>query len=270
MTATDPQLLVARLRAAGCVFAEEEAALLTAAAASADELESIVAQRVSGQPLEHLLGWTEFRGLRVAVTPGVFVPRQRTGYLVEQAVALALAHRRTGSPRDCVVLDMCCGCGALGLAVGTELRAAGIGVALTATDLEPAAAACARTNLAPFGAEVCCGDLFAPLPAGLAGRVELLLANTPYVPTEAIAHMPPEARDHEPRTALDGGADGLDVIRRVAAAAGDWLAPGGGVFVETGEEQAAVAVEIFAGHGLTPNVLESEELGATVVCGVRP
>ncbi|MQY31472.1 Release factor glutamine methyltransferase [Nocardia sp. RB56] len=267
---TDPETLVARLRAAGCVFAEEEAALLIAAAASSADLESMVAQRVSGQPLEHLLGWAEFRGLRVAVTPGVFVPRQRTGYLVEQAVEQARSGRRSGPPRDCVVLDMCCGCGALGLAAATELHAAGIGVELTAADLEPAAAACARTNLTPLGASVYCGDLFAPLPPRLAGRVELLLANTPYVPTEAIAHMPPEARDHEPRTALDGGADGLDLIRRVAAAAGHWLAPGGGVFVETGAEQAAVAVKILAAHGLTPSVRESEDLGATVVCGIRP
>ncbi|MCX4092703.1 putative protein N(5)-glutamine methyltransferase [Nocardia sp. alder85J] len=263
MTVTDLETLTARLRAAGCVFAEEEAALLAAAAASPGELEVLVAQRISGRPLEHLLGWAEFRGLRVAVTPGVFVPRQRTGYLVERAVALGRMRR------SCVVLDICCGCGALGLAVATELRAAGIGVELTATDLEPAAAACARTNLAPLGAEVYCGDLFAPLPPELAGRVDLLLANTPYVPTDMIARMPPEARDHEPRTALDGGGDGLDVIRRVAAAAGAWLAPGGAVFVETGAAQAPVAAEIFAAAGLTPAVLESEELGATVVRALR-
>ncbi|MQY17317.1 putative protein N(5)-glutamine methyltransferase [Nocardia macrotermitis] len=262
MIVPDIGSLVTTLRAAGCVFAEEEAALLGAAAASTSDLEELVAQRVSGVPLEHLLGWTEFRGLRVAVAPGVFVPRQRTGFLVELAVA---------DPRDpCVVLDMCCGCGALGLAVATELSASGIRVELTASDLEPAAVACARRNLAAFDAAVYQGDLFAPLPSELAGRVDLLLANTPYVPTEAIADMPPEARDHEPRTALDGGADGLGVFRRVAAAAPHWLAPGGRLLVETSREQSELATKILAQHGLTPMVAESEELYATVVIGTRP
>lgn len=262
MNVSDIGSLVTTLRAAGCVFAEEEAALLAAAAAAESELDELVAQRVSGVPLEYLLGWTEFRGLRVAVSPGVFVPRQRTGFLVELAVA---------DPRDpCVVLDMCCGCGALGLAVATELSAAGIRVELSASDLEPAAVACAHRNLAPLNAPVYQGDLFAPLPRNLAGRVHVLLANTPYVPTAAIADMPPEARDHEPRTALDGGTDGLGVFRRVAAAAPHWLAPGGRLLVETSRAQSGAATEILARQGLTPAIAESEELYATVVIGTRP
>ncbi|WP_067894831.1 putative protein N(5)-glutamine methyltransferase [Nocardia vaccinii] len=262
MIVSDIGSLVTTLRAAGCVFAEEEAALLAAAAASESDLNELVAQRVSGVPLEHLLGWTEFRGLRVAVAPGVFVPRQRTGFLVERAV---------DDPHDpCVVLDMCCGCGALGLAVATELSANGIRVELTASDLEPAAVTCARRNLAPLNAQVYQGDLFTPLPPELAGRVHLLLANTPYVPTTAIADMPPEAREHEPRTALDGGPDGLAVFRRVAAAAPHWLAPGGRLLVETSREQCARATEILAQQGLIPTVAESEELYATVVIGTRP
>ncbi|MBU3061989.1 putative protein N(5)-glutamine methyltransferase [Nocardia sp. NEAU-G5] len=267
MTTADNGALVARLRAAGCVFAEQEADLLTDAASSAAELEALVTQRVSGTPLEYLLGWTEFRGLRVAVRPGVFVPRQRTGFLVERAVSHALG-QESGTAR--VVLDMCCGCGALGLAVATELSAAGIPVELAASDVEPAAVACARDNLAPLGAAVYQGDLFAPLPADLAGRVDLLLANVPYVPTAGIAEMPPEARDHEPRTALDGGADGLDVFRRVAAAAPRWLAPGGALLVEASRAQVPLATEILAHQGLTPVVAESEELYATVVLGISP
>jgi len=264
---TDNDALVVRLRAAGCVFAEDEAALLVAAASSPGELEALAAQRISGTPLEHLLGWTEFRGLRVAVSPGVFVPRQRTGFLVERAVSHALEHPGGGAR---IVLDMCCGCGALGLAVATELTAAGIPVELTASDLEPAAVACTRRNLAPLGAAVYEGDLFAPLPPDLAGRVDLLLANVPYVPSTRIADMPPEARDHEPRTALDGGVDGLDVFRRVATAAPHWLAPGGALLVEASHDQLPYAAEILARQGLTPTIVESEELYATVVLGARP
>ena len=262
MIVSDIDSLITTLRAAGCVFAEEEAALLAEAAASESDLKDLVAQRVSGVPLEYLLGWTEFRGLRVAVAPGVFVPRQRTGFLVELAAA---------EPHDpCVILDMCCGCGALGLAVATELSATGVRVELTASDLEPTAVTCARRNLAPLNAAVYQGDLFTPLPPDLAGRVHLLLANTPYVPTAAIADMPPEARDHEPRTALDGGPDGLTVFRRVAAAAPHWLAPGGRLLVETSSEQSVLATEILAHQGLAPTVAESEELYATVVIGTRP
>ncbi len=222
-----------------------------------------MAQRISGIPLEHLLGWTDFRGLRVAVGPGVFVPRQRTGFLVEQAVDRG----RRGGAR--VVVDLCCGCGALGLAVATELAAYGIAVDLTASDIEPAAVACARRNLESLGARVCQGDLFAPLPAELTGRIDLLLANTPYVPSQMIGRMPPEARDHEPRSALDGGSDGLDIVRRVAAGAPDRLAPGGHVLVEASDAQAPRAAKIFARHGLTPTIAHCEELETTVVIGTR-
>ncbi|MFI6865406.1 putative protein N(5)-glutamine methyltransferase [Nocardia sp. NPDC050406] len=264
MTTLDFAALVPRLRAAGCVFAEEEAELLLAAATDARMLESLVAQRVSGAPLEVLLGWTEFRGLRVSIDPGVFVPRQRTGFLVERAVALASA-----LGRRVVALDMCCGSGALGLAFATEMTAVGVDVQLTAADIEPAAVACARRNLAPLAARVYEGDLFDPLPMDLRGRVDILLSNTPYVPSEAIAHMPPEARDHEPLVTLDGGADGLDIFRRVAAAAPTWLAPGGWVLVETSEGQAPVATDILTRHGLDPQVAVCDELGATVVIGRR-
>ncbi|RDI67643.1 putative protein N(5)-glutamine methyltransferase [Nocardia pseudobrasiliensis] len=263
MIVADIDALVARLRRAGCVFAEDEAALLTAAAASPGELESLVVQRISGVPLEHLLGWAEFRGLRVAVTPGVFVPRRRTEFLVEQALTRGRDHDRA------VVLDLCCGSGALGLAVAHELTAAGIPVELFASDIEPAAVACAERNLARLGARIHRGDLFAPLPADLAGRITLLLANTPYVPSEMIAHMPPEARDHEPRTALDGGPDGLDTARRVATEAPRWLAPGGHLFIETSQSQIPTATAHFAASGLTPTIAESDEYYATVVIGTR-
>ncbi|WP_324197552.1 putative protein N(5)-glutamine methyltransferase [Nocardia abscessus] len=258
--------VVARLRAAGCVFAEDEARLLTEAAAETGvALESLVAQRVTGSPLEHLLGWAEFRGVRVAVSPGVFVPRQRTAFLVDRAVELI--HARAGHT---VVVDLCCGSGALGLAAATSAAAESRPVTLAASDIDPIAVECARTNLTPLGAPVYEGDLFEPLPEELRGCIDILLCNTPYVPSEMIARMPPEARDHEPRTALDGGPDGLDVFRRVAAEAADWLSPGGHLLVESSENQAPIALAVLAEHGLDGLVAESEEHYATVVIGSRP
>jgi release factor glutamine methyltransferase len=248
--------VVRALRAAGCVFAEDEARLLTSAATSADDLAGMVARRVAGQPLEHVLGWVEFAGLRIAVEPGVFVPRRRTAFLV--AVA-------TGAPSPRVVVDLCCGSGAVGAALFAVLGQ----VELYAVDIDPAAVRCARRNLAGTGASVYHGDLYQPLPATLRGRVDLLVANAPYVPSSAVDLMPPEARVHEPLLALDGGVDGLDVLRRVVAAAPRWLAPGGRLLVETSDEQAAQLLADVAATGLTPSLAADPERGATVVTGTR-
>jgi release factor glutamine methyltransferase len=252
--------LVARLRAAGCVFAEDEAELLLAAALSPTELARMVADRVAGQPLEHILGWAEFAGLRIVVAPGVFVPRRRTEFLVRQAVSVAGLQP--------VVVDLCCGCGAVAAAVATEVAVS----ALYAVDIDPVAVTCAARNLGALGGTALVGDLYEPLPAGLRGRIDLLVVNAPYVPSDAIALMPPEARDHEPRVALDGGPDGLDVHRRVAAEAAHWLAPGGHLLIETGGEQAAAAMALFSTSGLTPRTVSDdgdEGLGGTVVIGSR-
>lgn len=255
--------IIARLRAAGCVFAEDEAALLVGAAGSAAELETMVGRRVNGLPLEQILGWAEFRGLRIALDPGVFVPRQRTGFLVEQAAELVRFARRTGATP--VVADLCCGSGAVGAALAAECAP----IELYAADIEPAAVRCARRNLAGAGGRVFEGDLYDPLPADLRGRINVLVANAPYVPTGAIGMMPPEARDHEPRSALDGGADGLGIARRIVAGARSWLAPGGGLLIETSERQAPSLAGAFTSHGLTAQVAESEDIGATVVIGLR-
>ncbi|MEU8897572.1 putative protein N(5)-glutamine methyltransferase [Nocardia sp. NPDC048505] len=261
MTATDSDAVVARLRAAGCVFAEDEARLLLEAAEAGAELATLVARRVAGEPLEYLVGWAEFHGVRVGVTPGVFVPRRRTEFLVDEAVALARPSA------EVIAVDLCCGSGALGLALATARAAEGSSTHLAAADIDPAAVACARRNLATLNAPVYQGDLFDALPGDLRGRVDILLANTPYVPSGMIARMPPEARDHEPRTALDGGPDGLDIFRRVAAGAREWLAPGGRLLVESGAAQAPTALAILAEHGLTGRVADSEEYYATVVIG---
>ena len=259
------ETLTARLRAAGCVFAEDEARLLIEAAPTPEALEEMASRRVAGLPLEHILGWAEFCGLRIAVDTGVFVPRRRTEFLVRQAAALLDAWRmgrRWLAPAP-VVVDLCCGSGA----VGAALAALAGPAELHCADIDPAAVACARTNVLPLGGEVHEGDLYAPLPPGLRGRVRLLAVNAPYVPSADIETMPQEARVHEPRACLDGGADGLEVQRRVAAGARQWLAPGGHVLIETSRRQAAQTAEILRRHGLAARVLRSEELGATVVAG---
>ena len=261
-------LVVARLRAAGCVFAEEEAEVIASTAASPAELEAMVARRAAGEPLEQVVGWAEFAGLRVFVDPGVFVPRRRSEFLVDVAVQLAGGQDGT-VPR--VVVDLCCGTGALGLAVAVKLaRAADVrlgGVELHAADLDPAAVACARRNVVPAGGRVYGGDLFTALPDSLRNSAGVLICNAPYVPTTEIAFMPAEARDHEALMALDGGADGLAILRRAAAEAGAWLAPGGVLLVETSERQAAVMAAVMTAAGLAAQVHEDDESGATVVTG---
>ncbi|WP_375430683.1 putative protein N(5)-glutamine methyltransferase [uncultured Friedmanniella sp.] len=247
--------LVARLRAAGCVYAEEEAVLLTEAADSAAALERLVRQRADdGLPLEQVLGWAAFGGLRVPLSPGVFVPRRRTELLAREAVACS----RAGS----TVVELCCGSGAISLV----LLAAFPHLDLTAAELEPAAVACAADNLRGR-APVLAGDLYDPLPARLRGRVDVLVANAPYVPRGAIALMPAEARDHEPTVALDGGDDGLDVLRRVINGAPDWLAPSGALLLECSERQLDAAESAVRLAGLQPEVRRDDELEATVVVG---
>jgi release factor glutamine methyltransferase len=246
--------LTSRLRAAGCVFAEEEAALLRAEADSPATLEAMVARRVAGEPLEQILGWAEFDGLRIRVRPGVFVPRQRSLLLVRTA-----ADRLDGVRRP-VVLDLGCGTGALGAAVQARVPAAEV----HAVDLDPDAVACARLNLPPD--RVHRGDLFAALPdPGL--RFDVILANVPYVPTDEIGMMPPEARDHEHRVALDGGPDGLEIQRRVIGEAWRRLRAGGALLIESGARQAVLTASLMRSARLVPGILRDAELDATAVIG---
>ena len=247
----------ASLRAAGCVFAEDEALLLVESARTPHELRAMIAQRAAGLPLEHVVGWADFCERRIAVGPGVFVPRRRSELLARQAAAL--------TPPGSVVLDLACGAGALGVAIAMLVP----DIELHACDIDPVAAAWARRNVEPAGGHVYEGDLYEPLPAMLSGRVATIAANVPYVPTDQLALMPAEARDHEPAVALDGGKDGLDVLRRAAAGAGDWLRPGGHLLIETSAAQAAAATEAFAAAGLAPSGRSDPDLDATIVIGRR-
>jgi release factor glutamine methyltransferase len=286
--------VVLRLRAAGCVWAEDEAALLAGAARSPAELDALVERRAGGEPLEQVLGWAEFNGLRIIVDPGVFVPRRRSEFLVAVAGAVVNGPVVNGPvaggsvvdgdvatpPGALLILDLCCGTGALGLGVAHELGGRELdgrgwagggarGVELYAADLDPAAVACARRNVEPAGGHVFASDLFAAVPEALRGGVGVLICNAPYVPTTEIAFMPVEARDHEARVALDGGEDGLAVLRRVAAQAPAWLAPGGVLLVETSTRQAPEMAAAMSAAGLRSLVHTDDEYGATVISGER-
>ncbi len=258
-----PPGVIAALREAGCVFAEDEARLLASAARGPAELDDMVRRRAAGLPLERVLGWAEFCGRRFAVDPGVFVPRPRSEFLVRQAVAHAI--RSPGRP-DAVVVDLCCGSGALGAAVAAALGQA----ELHAADIDRAAVLCARKNLAGVRGAVYQGDLFGPLPARLRGQADLILANVPYVPSDEVRMLPPEARLYEPRLALDGGSDGLDVLRRVAGSAPSWLAPTGHLLSEVSARQAPSAAGIMASAGLLARVATSAEWESSVVIGALP
>jgi release factor glutamine methyltransferase len=243
-----------RLRAAGCVFAEDEARLLMEASPTTVGLDRLVERRCAGEPLEVLLGWAAFRGLRVGVSAGVFVPRRRTELMVD--VASRLAHE------GAVVVDLCTGSGAVVLALSEERP----DLELYAADLHPAALQCARANLLDR-AQVFVSDLFAGLPTDLRGRIDVVTANVPYVPTGEIDLLPPEARDHEPLSTHDGGEDGLDVVRRVARDAREWLVPGGHVVVEINRRQAANGRFAVATAGLRPSVVAEDEEGTVFLAG---
>jgi release factor glutamine methyltransferase len=246
----EPQL-VAALRSAGCVFAEDEARLLLDEATSPAELISWAARRMAGEPLEQIVGWAAFGGLRIAVEPGVFVPRRRSELVVEVA----------GREAADLVVDLCCGSAAIGAALAARWPDAEI----HAADSDPSAVASARRNLPPERVHE--GDLYAALPDDLRGRVDLLVVNAPYVPTEAIATMPREAREHEHRIALDGGVDGLDVQRRVAAEAPSWLRAGGRLVIETGRAQADRTAGLLSSAGFSVSVETDDEIGGTAVLG---
>jgi release factor glutamine methyltransferase len=254
--APDPRAqVISRLRAAGCVFAEDEASILLAEARTAAELETMVSRRVDGFPLESIVGWAEFAGARILVDPGVFVPRRRSELLVREAIVL--------SPLDPVIVELCCGTAA----IATVLAKAIGGSQLYAADIDPAAVRNADRNLGPIGGHIYEGDLFDALPQRLQGRVDVLIANAPHVPTAELALMPPEAREHEPRLALDGGADGLDLHVRIANRAEYWLAAGGHLLIETSRRQAARTAELVAQGNLVPRIIHDATLDATVVIG---
>jgi release factor glutamine methyltransferase len=223
--------VTARLAAAGCLAAPEEAAELWATGARGDGLEALVRRREQGEPVAWLTGTTRFGSGAVMVLPGVFVPRPHTIDLAERAAAALTAHG--------TAVDLCTGSGA----IAAHLRATVPDATVVGLDLDPTAAACARHN----GVPSVVADLDVPLRAGCA---DVVTAVAPYVPTAALAVLPRDVARHEPRLALDGGADGLVVVARVAAAAAHLLRPGGHLLVELGGDQGDATAALVAAAGL--------------------
>jgi release factor glutamine methyltransferase len=215
----DRRAVEERLRAAGCVAADAEADELLAAAPDGRTLEAWIERRETGEPLAWIVGATTFCGIRVAVDPGVFVPRAQTEELARRAAA--------ATPPGGAVADLCTGSGAVAAAV-THLVPS---VSAIGADVDPRAARCAASN----GVAAVVGDLGAPLRDR---SVDVVVAVAPYVPTDELAFLPAEARRFEPTHALDGGADGLELVLRVAMDATRLLRPEGRLFLEIGGDQA--------------------------------
>ncbi len=250
--------VVARLRAVGCVFAEDEAALLMSEWEGDDfAIEAAVAERESGVPLEQILGWAEFAGLKIGLLPGVFVPRRRTELVSRWGAELA--------PQGGTVVDLCCGSGAVAAAIAHQRP----DLTVIASDVDPVAYATAFRNLEPYGADAYLSDMDASLPRTLRRAVDVVTACPPYVPTLQIAMMPPEARDHEPHSALDGGETGVELQASVFEAAMRLLGPGGHCVVETSDHLADETLAAAEAAGLAARTEEDDELGAVVVVARR-
>lgn len=210
---SDP--VIARLHAAGCVFAEQEAAFIRRHLANPDDIERAVVARCSGLPLEQAVGAAEFAGVTVTVADGVFVPRPRAEAIAEVAAA--------EHPDARVVVDLGCGSGALAAVLSMRLPAAEI----HGVDIDPASVIVARTNAWRFRFSVHHGSWWDGLPSALRGRVDLAVGYLPHVPSERVNGIHGDFRAHEPRSTVDGGVDGLDQLRAVLAPMPEWLAPGG-------------------------------------------
>ena len=253
---------MAELAAAGCVSAAAEADWLLEEAPDEGTLRAMVARRAAGEPLQYVIGWAPFGPLKLRVGPGVFVPRPETETLADRAAAFL-----RGRPMPRVAVDLCTGSGAIACFLAAEAP----GTRVLATELDPGALAWARGNAERHGVELLAGDLDEPLPAELAGHLDVLCANVPYVPSRAIATLPSDVRDHEPRLSLDGGPDGLDVFRRLAGRATHWLAPGGRLYAEIGEDQAEAAAALLAEAGLAEVAVHQDLVGRDrIVEGTRP
>lgn len=227
-----PDDLVRRLRRVGCVFAEDEAAeIRRVLGTDLAAIDRVVEARGGGIPLEHALGTARFAGVEVEVGPGVFVPRLRAEQLVADAVA--------AQPDARVVVDLGCGSGAIAAALHARLPHAEV----HAADVDPVALGFAARNGRRHGFEAHLGDWWNALPRRLRGRVDLAVAYLPHVPSAKIAGIPGDYRDHEPARAVDGGADGLDPLRRVLAGFDEWMSPDGLFATFLADEQHLAARE---------------------------
>lgn len=269
--------VAARLAAAGVPSPDVDARWLVAAAAGVDprrrpdlpldataaaRLEGLVVRRAAREPLQHVVGSTAFRTLELACAPGVFVPRPETEVLAGLAVAAARA--AVAARGAALVVEPCCGTGAVALAVAVEVPDATV----VAGDLDPSAVALARRNRDALGpalrgrVDVRAGDLLEVLVPAERGRVDVLVANPPYLPAADLPDLPPEVADHDPHRALFGGPDGHELVDTIIDAAPDVLAPGGTLLVELDARRGADAVARAERAGLVGAAL-AVDLGGT-------
>jgi release factor glutamine methyltransferase len=245
LTPTDRLALAALLADAGFVTAEEEAdELLARAAGDAALLDSLVARRLSGEPLAWITGGTTFCGIPIRVDPGVYVPRGQSEVLARRAVACL--------PADGVAVDLCTGTGAIAKTLMTQRPAARV----VACDFDERAVACASAN----GVEVYQGDLFAALPASLRGNVDVVVAVVPYVPTPDLPLLQRDTLTFESPLSYDGGPDGTALLRRVLTDSPAFLRRGGAVLLELGRGQPdALAHDLGRGGYVDVTVLRDED-----------
>jgi release factor glutamine methyltransferase len=223
--------VVRALAEGGCIAPRAEAdALLRASSEGVGPIEELIARRLRGEPLAWITGSVRFCGVRVRVDPGVFVPRPHTEAMARRAVSLL--------PAVGIAVDLCTGSGAVAAVLGAARPRADV----TATDVDPVAVACARRN----GVRALLGNLDEPLPQSLRGRVDVMTAVVPYVPTEELHLLPRDVLANEPRHALDGGPRGTTVLVRATEAAARWLRPGGSVLLEIGGDQAGEMASTLA------------------------
>ena len=200
-----------------------------------------IERRAAGEPLQYVTGEMPFRHLVLQVRPGVFIPRPETEVLVD----VVLEFLDTSGVAQPVVVDLCTGSGAVAVSAAYERS----GARVYATEIVPETAEVARLNAERAGVAdrltVAAGDLFAPLPEELRGHVDVVVSNPPYIPTADLADLPAEVASREPRIALDGGADGLDTVRRIVEEARTWLRPGGLLAMETDTARVKDAANIM-------------------------
>lgn len=259
----DQPLVVARLREAGCVFAEDEADILVDAAKSSEHaakqnnglLAELIARRVAGEPLEQIVGWVEFAGQRLHVAPGVFVPRQRTALLARQTVSVVQA-----AGVGAHFLEAFCGVGPVATTVSRAIPEAQIHFG----DHDETALECARKNVGAnaLGHRLTC---LMGLPQSLLGSFDVISAVPPYVPDAAAEFLPREAIDHEAPTALFGGGDGLDLVRSLVRDSHEWLAPGGKLLIELGREQRDTAADFAQSWGFSARSILGDDEQTTVL-----
>lgn len=265
--------LAEKLRLAGIYFAEADARLLMAHALGIDRAEliangeralkpdeiaaidTLAARRLRHEPVTRIFGRKEFWSLNLHVSPAVLVPRPETETVVEAALDIVVGDAL--QMEKLRVLDIGTGSGALLLALLSELpNATGTGTDISTAALEVARANAERNDLAGRCTFIACD-----IAAGLQGPFDLIVSNPPYVARGDIASLAPEVRDYDPALALDGGADGLDGYRAIAADARRLLAPGGTLIVELGAGQEAAVRVLFTKAGLTVGAVRDDLAG---------